>query len=243
MPVAISAVFVFLIAFAGSAIQAAVGFGFVILCMALFPMFLPIDQCLVTAQVGGALASLWLLFGSFRKIDLRYVAFPACFGAAGSLAGLVFLGSISTGAYMRALGVILVALAIWMWKFSGRVKIKPSPLSGSVCGIAAGILGSVFGVSVPPLVLYYSSNMDNKDDYMVPLQATLAIQTCACLIGRAALGMWPASGWQLLPAAAAGLVLGKYPGRWIYRKLNTEKFKLVIYIFVAVLGIYTFLSA
>lgn len=102
MPVAISAVFVFLIAFAGSAIQAAVGFGFVILCMALFPMFLPIDQCLVTAQVGGALASLWLLFGSFRKIDLRYVAFPACFGAAGSLAGLVFLGSISTGAYMRA---------------------------------------------------------------------------------------------------------------------------------------------
>lgn len=234
---------VFFICFFANAVQAAVGFGFVIICMALFPMFLPIGHCLVLAQFGAVLSGLWLLWGSFRSIPWRYVAFPVLFSSAGSLIGLLFLQGVSNDAYRKALGVLLVVLAFWMWKFSARVRIKASPLSGTVCGLSAGVMGAFFGVSVPPLVLYYSANMDSKESYMVPLQTTLMIQTAVCLAGRAGLGMWPVEVWPLLPAAALGLLLGKLPGRVVYERMDTARMKLLIYLFVGILGAYTFFSA
>ena len=189
MSLPLSILLVFLISFFANAVQSAVGFGFMIICMALFPMFLPIGQCLVVAQFGAVLSGLWLLWGKFRQINGRYVAFPVIFASAGSLLGLLFLQGVSSDAYMKALGVLLVLLALWMWKFSAKVHIKASPVTGSVCGVIAGVLGAFFGVSVPPLVLYYSANMDSKDSYMVPLQTTLMTQTAVCLAGRAGMGM------------------------------------------------------
>lgn len=232
----------FVVSFAGSVMQAVVGFGYIILFMAIMPMFLPIGQCLVLAQLGGVLMSTWLLWGSFGKIDLRYILFPAVFASVGSLLGLLFLGSLSTDAYMKALGVLLVALALWMWLFSSRFKIRRSSLSGAVCGGAAGVLGALFSISVPPLVLYYSSNMEDKEGYMIALQATLEIQTAVCLIGRASFGMWPEGIWHLLPPLVLGLILGKFPGKHIYGRLDIEKLKKVIYLFVALLGLYTFVA-
>lgn len=231
---------VFLISFAGSTIQNVAGFGFVILCMALFPLLLPIGQCLVAAQFGGALLSLLMLRGKLGGLDLRYVAGPVIFASLSSLLGLLFLRGVDSGAYMVALGVLLIALALWMWKFSARFSITASPLSGGICGALGGLMGAVFGVSVPPLVLYYSANMgESKDGYMAPLQLTLCVQTSVCLLGRAAFRMWPQDVWYLLPPVAVGLLLGKYPGGWIYKRLDVKKFKLVIYLFIALLGVYT----
>ena len=234
---------VFVITFAGSFIQNIAGFGFVIMCMAFFPMFLPIGQSLVCAQTGGALLSLVMLIGRFHELKLSYVASPVICASAASLIGLLFLGGISAEAYMVALGVLLVLLALWMWKFSAKCRIKPSPLSGGICGALGGLMGSVFGVSVPPIVLYYTSNMgEDKDGYMAPLQLTLFVQTAACLAGRAALDMWPAGMWRLIAAAAAGLLLGKIPGSRVYGRLDVKKLKNVIYAFVALLGLYTIFS-
>lgn len=233
---------VFLISLLGSVIQSVVGFGYIILSMAIMPMFLPVGQCLVVAQCGGALMSLWILWGKFKEINFRFIAFPALFAAAGSLGGLLFLGSISAEAYMKALGVMLVVLALWMWRFSARFRIRPTNLNGALCGAACGLMGAIFGISVPPLVLYYSSNMRDKDSYMVPLQTTLEIQTAVCLAGRAAFHMWPAGIGYLLPPVILGLFLGKFPGKWIYGRLNTDVLKNVIYCFIAVLGAYTFFT-
>lgn len=233
---------VFLVSFFGGVIQTVAGLGYVMLAMAIFPLLLPISQSLVLAQLGGALMSLWVIWGKFRQINWREVLLPVLFATLGSLAGLLFLGGLSTKAYMRALGILLVALALWMWKLSARFSIKRGPVSGGICGGIAGLMGALFGVSVPPLVLYYSSGMDSKDSYMVPLQISLAIQTGVCLICRAPLGMWPADVWPLAPAVILGLVLGKFPGRFIYGRLNVDTLRDVIYVMVAILGLYTFFS-
>lgn len=233
---------VFLICFTGSAIQAVVGFGFLILVMALMPIFLPVGQVLVVGQFVGVFVSLWLIVGKFGKIDIKYIIFPAAFATAGSLVGLLFLTDISTEAYMKALGIVLIVLALWMWKLSSRFRIRATPVSGGACGLVSGVMGAIFGISVPPLVLYYSSDMSDKDRYMVSLQITLVIQSASCLLCRVGLGMWPKGIWMLIPFALAGSILGKYPGKWLYNRLDVEKLKKVIYVFIALMGVYTFLS-
>jgi uncharacterized membrane protein YfcA len=76
---------------------------------------------------------------------------------------------------------------------------------------------------------------------MVPLQITLCIQTSTALVGRALLGMWPAD--ILLPTLPllAGLLLGKLPGKLLYGKLDLHALRIVIYLLIAAMGLYTLL--
>ena len=233
---------VFAVAFLGSAVQSVVGFGFIILLMAVLPLFLPIGTCLVVAQFSAIFMSAVLVWGRTRQIVWKEVAFPAAFAALGGIAGLLFLHALDDGLYMKLLGVILVLLALWMIKFSSLVKLRPSPLSGSVVGAVGGLMGALFGVSAPPLVLYFSSSAQDKDSYIVNLQATLLIQTAVCLLGRVCLGMWPAGAWRYCLPALVGAFLGKYPGKWLYNKLDLKTFKLLVYLFMGILGVYIFLS-
>ena len=166
-------------------------------------------------------------------IDIRDGVFDGL-----TIVGLLFLQAITDGAYLRILGVVLILLALWMWKLSARFHIRATPLSAALCGGFAGLLSALFSVSAPTFVLYYSANMEEKDDYMVPLQATIGLQSIACIIGRAALGQWPSGSWGLVVAAVVGGFLGKIPGSMIYRRMDVARLKYVIYLLIGVLGVY-----
>jgi uncharacterized membrane protein YfcA len=237
----ITLLIIFLAAFAGSFVQSVAGFGFIIVCMSIFPQFLPVDQSLVLSQIGGVVVCIWLLWGKTGRIRFRYTAFPVAFVIIGSVLGLYFLKSLVGTSYMRVLGAILFLLALWMLRFADRVRIRPTDLNGAITGTLGGIMGSLFGIGTPPLILYFQSNSKDKDDYMVPLQITLCIQTMTALTGRALLGMWPTD--ILLPSLPllAGLFLGKIPGKLLYGKLDLRTMRFVIYLLIAAIGLYTFL--
>ena len=233
---------VFAIALLGSTVQTVVGFGFIIFLMALMPLFFPIGVCLVVAQLAGAFMSGLLAVDKFTSIDRKMFLWPAVISSAASLLGLVFISGIDNALYMRLLGCVLIALALWMMKFSSLVKIRATPLSGGIAGGIGGLMGSLFGVSAPPLVLYYNAVSSEKDVYVANLQLTLFIQTTVCIIGRAALDMWPGGSLWLCIPALAGAFLGKYPGKWLYNKLDLKTFKILVYVFMALLGAYIFIS-
>ena len=88
-----------------------------------------------------------------------------------------------------------------MWKLSARFRNRATPLSAVLCGGFSGLLCSLFSVATPSLILYYSANMEEKDDYMVPLQATIGIQGLICILGRMGLGQWPEGSWSLVAVA------------------------------------------
>ena len=233
---------IFLISVVASAVQTVVGFGYIIFAMALFPLFLPVGQCLVLAQLGGLFMSLWLIWGKLDQVEWKKVLWPALFASLGGIAGLLFLRSITGAVYMKILGVILILLAAWMMKFSSLVKIRPTVVNGVIVGTVGGLMGALFGVSAPALVLYYTSNADSKENYTACLQMTMIIQTAVCLLGRAGLGMWPEGVWPLCLPAFAGIFLGKFPGRALYGRLDLRTFKIVVYAFIAIFGIYIFFS-
>ncbi len=235
-------ILVFAIAFMGSAVQTVVGFGFVIFLMALTPLFLPIGTCLVAAQLSGVFMSGLLVYDKLPLLEPKKFLCPAITASAASLLGLLFLTGIDNSLYMKLLGTVLVLLALWMMKFSSLVRIKAGHLSGGIVGTIGGLMGSLFGVSAPPLVLYFNATTDSKDGYVANLQLTLFIQTAVCIIGRMVFGMWPAGAfWYCIPALL-GAYLGKIPGKWLYNKLDLKTFKVLVYVFMGLLGVYIFLS-
>lgn len=235
-------IFVFLLAFAASTIQNTIGFGSVIIMMAVLPLFLPAKVCVIVAQVGGALLSWWMLVGRWRAIEWKKALLPIIFATLGNIVGLFFVKGVSDRAYMMGLGIVLVLLSVWLLCFASRVHIKPSPRNGTIAGALGGLMGAFFAVSAPPLVLYFSSTTEDKDNYTACLQITMAIQTTASLIGRGTIGLWPQEAWLLCLPAALGVILGKFPGKYIYDKLDIKTFKLLIHLFIGILGVYIFLS-
>ena len=235
-------ILVFIIAFFGSAVQTVVGFGFIIFLMALMPLFMPIGTCLVVSQLAAVFMSGVLVLDKIRHLDAKKMLWPSLSASVTGIVGLMFLNGIDNAVYMKLLGIILLILALWMLKFSSLVKIRATPLSGSLVGGIGGLMGALFGVSAPPIVLYFNSISESKDDYVANLQMTLVIQTGVCILGRICLDMWPSgSGWLCIPAIA-GAFLGKFPGKWLYDKLDLKSFKILVYAFMGLLGIYIFLS-
>ena len=235
-------ILIFVICFISSVIQNTVGFGSVIIMMAVLPLFLPVGVCPIVAQVTGAILSWWMLVGLWQHIEWKKVLLPMLFATAFNVIGLFFIKGISDSVYLMILGILLMALAVWLIVFAQRIHIRSTPRNGSVAGLIGGLMGAFFAVSAPPLVLYYSATTEDKDNYTACLQVTLAIQTTAGVIGRGFMGMWPQEAWLLCVPAIIGVILGKFPGKWIYGKLNVADFKRLIHTFIGVLGFYIFIS-
>lgn len=235
-------ILVILVCAAGGFVQTVASFGTNIIVMALLPLFLPTEISLAVALVGGFINSTVLTIRFRKLISWKHIVLPMVFSIIGTVGGLLLGTGVSSALLKRLLGVLLVLMAIWQFRFAARVRIPATPLSGGITGIFSGILGAFFSISAPPLVLYYTNAFDDKQRYMSTIQTVFAIQGLSIIVARMAVGQWAWSAWPYLIACLLGLVLGSIPGKLVFDKLDTNKFKIGVYIFMAAAGIYMIIT-
>lgn len=238
----IKLILIFLIAFIGSVLQNTIGFGIIIIMMAIMPTILPPQESVFISLVSGCVLSWWMLVGAWHHIDWKKSIILILCSGASVICGLLLVRNLSDTVYMKILAVLLVLLCIWMLRFADRVHIRASNRNGVIFGLLSGVMGALFAVGAPPLALYYSATTEDKEDYTACLQITLAIQTTLNICARATMKLIPGNVWLFCLIAVIGVVLGKFPGKWIYGKLNVDTVKKLIYIFIGIMGIYMFFS-
>jgi uncharacterized membrane protein YfcA len=234
---------VFFITLLCSLTQTITGFGFAIVMMALMPLFAPDTVAVLLSLLGASAINIWLLWKYRKSVRIRLVFLPALFAALGAVAGVLFGLKTAPALYMRLLGILLFVLSLWFMFFAKRVKIKASPLSGSVAGIVSGVLGAMFAIAGPPLVLYYNAVTEDKEIYMAALQASFLAMSAVSILGRVSVGLWPPDMTAYLPPCALGIVCGVLPGQLVFHKVNAERLKQVVYLFMCVSGIYFAVAA
>jgi uncharacterized membrane protein YfcA len=234
---------VFAVAFLGALTQVATGFGFAIVIMALLPLMIPSDASLFLSLIFGGLMSAWLLWKNRRGIQMRYVLLPGLFSSLGALGGMFFGALSAPSFYMRLLGILLFALSIWFLFFAQRVRIKATFITGAASGILSGVLGAMFSIGGPPLVLYFSAVTEDKELYMGSLQVCFVILSVIAIAGRISLGLWPPQMDVYLVPCAAGVVCGALPGMWLHRKAGAAQLKKMIYFLMCAAGLYLSISA
>ena len=235
-------VLVFLISMLAAILHNSISFGYVILFMALTPLFLPARICVMVSQVVGAILSLWIVVELRKDVEMRKVWIPTLLSSIAVLAALRFSVGMADGFLMKCLGVLLLLLGIWMLLFAARVHIRPTAANGVIFGAVSGAMCAFFGVSAPPLVLYYSSVTEDKNHYNACLQMHLLLMGIVSIAGRIGFGLAAAESWLYCIPAFAGAIAGRFPGRWLYGRLNERVFKMVIYIFISVMGVYIFFT-
>lgn len=223
-------------------VQRVSGFGLGIFAMMFLPHFTP------THTAAAAISSLFSCVTSsynavkYRKNAVYKTALPMICAALIAIPLAVrFSALVAADIFKLLLGGVLVALGVYFLFVNGKVKIKPTFLSGLLAGALGGTLGGLFSTGGPPAVLYVSSATSSNIAYFATIQFYFCFTNLYATTMRVINGV---INEQVLLFAAVGMIgcmIGDTIGKMVFDKLNAKMLKTIIYIGMIISGIVMFI--
>ncbi len=241
-----SLIYLILLAAGASFVQRTIGFGFGIFIMTVLPFLMPSYGEAVTLSGLLSLTSATVVMVKYLKYVTwkRMLPIAAAFVIFSTIA--IFLLDRIEGQAMRViLGIMLILISLYFSFFKDKLQkiIRPTKGWQFGAGTASGIMGGLFGMHGPPVVLYLISSEPDKDHYMGMIQTYAVITNIAMLIVRAFAGyVTPAVGGAYL-YGLAGLAMGVIAGNWAYRRIPGKLFTYIVYAYIGICGLIIFFTA
>jgi len=227
------------IVFLGQVVYSSIGFGAALVSISLLSLFfgnldLIVPFFLLLCLPVEAWVSLrdWkqLNFSSTWKILLAMSPFL--------VAGSFFLKHVEDGRLLFLMGIVVITTGIYYLKYEKKLHIKRAgPWLTLLTGAGSGLLGSLFGMSGPPLVIYYQSLSLSKSEFRVALISIFF----GMGLFRAAVYSW--MGFYSVPMIHAVLLFlpfslcGLWLGNFMHHKINEAHFRKGISILLTLSGL------
>ena len=232
-------------ALVGAAVQSATGFGFaLVLSPALFAVLEPVEA-VATLLALGLVLNLLVLFehGRPEHVNWRRLAPILLAALPGMALGVVALALLSKQVLQVAVGVAVIAAALWQLQRPQGGRGRPvGRAAGWVAGFASGVFTTSISVSGPPIVLWLEAHGVRPLEF----RATLAGSFFAInLTGGAFLLAVEGSGAldAGVVAPLLGVVLAGYAlGAVAFRRLPAERFSTAVLALVLVTGMASVLA-
>ncbi|QGW83373.1 sulfite exporter TauE/SafE family protein [Variovorax paradoxus] len=233
----LAAAAVFLLA---GTVKGVIGLGLPTVAMALLALWMPPAQAAALLIVPSLVTNIWQTGprATFKPV-LRRIGGMQAGIVAGTLGGALWLG-VPGGAWASvALGVALVAYALW--GLTGRQLHVPQGRErwlGPVVGAATGLVTAVTGVFAMPAVPYMQGLGFQRDALIQAMGISFTTSTVVLAVGLVGNGEYPVSALggsiaMLLPAIG-GMALGT----WLRKRLPVAVFRRCFLAGLALLGLY-----
>jgi uncharacterized membrane protein YfcA len=148
------------------------------------------------------------------------------------------MASVSNEMLKRCLGALLVITAIYFMLCDGKVKmIIRLKISQAVVGAISGVMGGMFAMPGPPVVLYCISAINDKSEYIATLQAFSVVFNIFYTLFRANVGFYSESTPLYWSVGLAGLVVGAWLGSRCFEFISSTMLKRIVYIMMMISGI------
>ena len=144
----------------------------------------------------------------------------------------------------RILGVMLILLSLYFSFFKEKLQRFICPTRGWLFGTGSvsGVMGGLFGMHGPPVVLYLIVSEPDKNHYMGMIQTYAVITNITMLVVRAYNGyLTPVVGTTYI-YALAGVAIGLIAGNWAYRHIPDRLFSYIVYAYICISGMIILLS-
>ncbi|MBN2558953.1 MAG: sulfite exporter TauE/SafE family protein [Clostridia bacterium] len=150
--------------------QASTGFGFSIIIMAIWPLFMPMTDAVFLQLVAGLFAVGYITVKDWKFINFDIIWLPLILALGGSYLGLTLLIETVNAKAVFLLGLMLVLLSLYFILFRKRIVVPNNWRSAGIAGISSGLMSGFFNISGPPVVLYYNVACRDKMEYRASLQ-------------------------------------------------------------------------
>lgn len=218
-------------------VQRVSGFGLGIFAMLFMPYFMPSHVAAAVSCLFSCGTSVYNAAAHRKSINFRTLIPLLCAAMVVIPIAVQFSASVQEKLLKTLLGVVLIVLSIYFLFFSERIHIKPTVLNGVVFGGVGGFLNGLFSTGGPPVVLYLVHATPDKLVYFATIQFYFAVTNIYSTAVRVANGIIT---WEIVLYALIGLAgcsLGNMIGTRVFNKLNTQRFKQVIYWGMIVSGV------
>ena len=239
-------IFLILLAAGASFIQRTIGFGFGIFIMTALPFLMPSYGEAVTLSGLLSLTSATIVMVKYLKFVTwkRLLPIVASFIIFSTIA-ICLLDKIEGQAMRRILGITLILISLYFSFFKARLQklIRPTKGWQYGTGAASGIMGGLFAMHGPPVVLYLIVSEPDKDHYMGMIQTYAVVTNITMLAVRAFNGyVTPAVGSSYI-YSLIGLAIGVIAGNWAFKHIPNRLFTYIVYAYIGVSGIIILLTA
>lgn len=238
----ITMLIVALVSTMGGFIHGSTGFGYGIFVMIFFPNILPY-------LTGVGLSSMISMFGQFgivykfrKHIRWKLIFLPIIFYLVTSAVCINLSMNMDTSFLKGYLGAFLVILAIYFMFFNGKIKIKPNLPTAAVVGVMSGMLSGFFAIGGPPMVIYYLSATDTKEQYFGTCQTFFFLTGIYNTLIRVFKGIITAEILPLFFAGYAAMMLGIFVAGKVVEKINSNQLKKMVYGVIALSGVWMIVS-
>ena len=239
-------IFLILLAAGASFIQRTIGFGFGIFIMTALPFLMPSYGEAVTLSGLLSLTSATIVMVKYLKFVTwkRLLPIVASFIIFSTIA-ICLLDKIEGQAMRRILGITLILISLYFSFFKDRLQklIRPTKGWQYGTGAASGIMGGLFAMHGPPVVLYLIVSEPDKDHYMGMIQTYAVVTNITMLAVRAFNGyVTPAVGSSYI-YSLIGLAIGVIAGNWAFKHIPNRLFTYIVYAYIGVSGLIILLTA
>lgn len=235
--------YVFLPCIGGGLIQGMTGFGSGIFVMMFFPMFLPVLQSSALSTLNSISVSVPLAWKYRKHIQPKIIILPALFYVTAAFFAIRFAIQTDLTALKSILGLFLMIVALYFLFVAGKLKIKASFWTALICGTLAGVSSGLFGIGGPPMVIYILAiTGDDKESYIANSQFFFSVTMLFTTTLRVVNGIITPSLLLLMIPGVCGMTIGKNIGIRIVERIDVEKMKKIIYAFLFLSGLSTFLT-
>lgn len=223
---------------AGAVVQATTGFGFGILCMAIFPYILPsyLQSTAVSSVCAATMSSMVAI--RYRKYIRLKIIWPILAGySVASVWSIRFAKMQSDTVMVKFLGAVLILVSIYFFFFNDKIRVRPTILNGVIAGLIGGVGSGLFSIGGPPVVIYLMSALSDKDEYRACSLAYFAIGSWYVSTARWLNGVFDAQTVVLWMMAIVALGVGTFIGNCIFSRINAQTLKRLVYCFMAISGV------
>ena len=231
-----SMLYVALVSVVGMTIQSSAGFGYGMLAMSIFPLFMSYTDALVVSALTSLPCNLILTLRHRKHVNIKMLLLPLIAFAVANAISTSFLVGMADALMRRALGATLILLAAYYLFFTSRVHIKASKLSGSICGGISGTLSSLFGMGGPPMALYLLDTTSEMQEYHANIFCFFVISQTNQFLVRAYSGLVSPDTIQLLWPSIVGMGVGVLISMRLIKNMNLKTLRYFIYTFMAIMG-------
>ncbi len=227
---------VLIIIFLAVLLKAVLGFGEALIAMPLLTLIMGLQTAAPLVGLMAAIITSFIALSQWRHVAFKETWRLVLAAAVGIPAGLVLLKIAPAQWMTHGLGVLLIIYGVYTL-FTPNWKGLRHPAWVYIFGFAAGVLGSAYNTSGPPVVIYATTRGWSPQQFRATLQSCFFPMSLMIIISHGLSGLWTPTVLLLfiliLPVIIIAFAIGNYASQFI----PVEQFARLVRVGLCLLGI------
>ena len=227
--------------FLAAFVRSLAGFGDALIAMPLLTALVGLTVATPVVGLATVVISVAVLATSWRSLDLATSWRLLLASAAGMPLGLLLLTRVDEWVMHLLLGIVLVGYGLYNLLRPGLPALRHEGWAFPF-GLVAGILGSAYNTSGPPVIIYGTMRRWPPDTFRATLQGFFLVNSLMIVTSHGLAGLWTATVWEMVLWSLPTLLLGIVAGIAVQRRIPDASFGRLVYALLVALGVVFLLS-